>query len=162
MNTRRTDIVSDQQLVAHIKKHYIYDAQAGVVRNRRNGRAIKGFNSNSGYLYLDIRVDGHRSSRRLHHVVWVLNYGAFPVMIDHINGNPKDNRIENLRECNQSENDQNRVWRWKPNALTGLPGVHYCKRVNYYSIKIGNRYYYFRDKYEAFYTLTMFGRMFSA
>ena len=162
MNTRRTDIVSDQQLVAHIKERYVYDAQEGVVRNRKTGRAIKGHYSNCGYLYLNIWVGGMRSQRQLHQVVWVLNYGAMPVMIDHVNGNPKDNRIENLRECNQSENDQNRVWRWKPNALTGLPGVCYCKRDNNYSIKIGNRYNHFRDKYEAFHHLTMLGRMFSA
>ena len=160
MNTRRTDRVSDQQLVAHIKERYVYDAQEGVVRNRRNNRAVKGWDDTRGYLTIDIWGDGHRSPRKLHQVVWVLNYGAFPVMIDHVNGNPKDNRIENLRECNQSENDQNRVWRWKPNTLTGLPGVSYCKRDNNCSIKIGNRRYYFRDKYEAFHHLTMFGRMF--
>ena len=160
MNTRRTDIVSDQQLVAHIKKHYIYDAQAGVVRNRRNGRTIKGFNNDNGYLYLNIRVDGHRSSRRLHHVVWVLNYGALPVMIDHINGNGRDNRIENLREVSQSANNANRVWRWKPNAKTGLPGVSQCKGG--FLATVQGKPLFFRDKYEAFYTLTMFGRMFSA
>ena len=160
MNTRRTDIVSDQQLVAHIKERYVYDAQEGVVRNRRNNRAVKGWDDTRGYLTIDIWVDGHRRLRKLHQVVWVLNHGVFPVMIDHMNGNPKDNRIENLRECNQSENDQNRVWRWKPNALTGLPGV--SKAYGRFRIKVQGKRYCFRDKFEAFHHLTMFGRMFRA
>ena len=160
MNTRRTDRVSDQQLVAHIKERYVYDAQEGVVRNRKTGRTIKGYRSDNGYLLLNIRVDGARSPRKLHQVVWVLNYGALPSLIDHINGNTKDNRIENLREVDMSKNAENRVMRWKPNALTGLPGVY--KSNDGFQIYIGKRRYWFRDKYEAFHALTMFGRMFRA
>lgn len=147
---------NNEQIVRHLKERYTYDAAQGVVRNRKN-QVVKGAVNSVGYLLFDARVDGNRHDIKLHQLVWVLVYGRFPKQIDHINGNPKDNRVENLREVTRSENDMNRVWAWKPNHSTGLPGV--CKSGNKFEIKVQGKQYYFRDKYEAFHTLTMLGRM---
>ena len=46
----------------------------------------------------------------VHHVVWFLHYGVWPVKgldIDHINQNKQDNRIENLRQVTRSVNSFN-------------------------------------------------------
>ena len=44
----------------------------------------------------------------LHHLVWAWHHGAWPpIVIDHLNGNPADNRIENLRLANRSQNEAN-------------------------------------------------------
>ena len=148
---------NEERIVEHLQQRYTYDSTAGVVRNRK-GQVIKGFDNGQGYLLLDARVDGNRHVIKLHQLVWVLVYGRFPSMIDHINGNEKDNRIENLREVTRSENDMNRVWTWKPNPSTGLPGVSKCR--NSFQITVDGKCYYFHDKYEAFLTLVMLGRMF--
>jgi len=62
-------------------------------------------------------------TRYLHHDVWEMNYGPIKsgMVIDHVNGDPLDNRIENLRECSQAQNLRNR----KPskNNKLGLIGV---------------------------------------
>jgi len=43
-----------------------------------------------------------------HRLAWFLVYGRNPKgEIDHINGNPSDNRICNLRECTRSQNVMN-------------------------------------------------------
>ena len=147
---------NSEQMVRHLKERYWYDAAQGVVRNRK-GQVIKGFEESKGYLRLNVRGNGTRYEIKLHRLVWVLVYGRFPKQIDHINGNPKDNRIENLREVNQSENDMNRVFSWKPNPSTGLPGVYKVKGVS--QVKVQDKQLYFRDKYEAFHEL-MLGRMF--
>ena len=43
-----------------------------------------------------------------HRVIWFLVHGAWPIEIDHINGDPSDNRIVNLRSVTGAENCKNR------------------------------------------------------
>ena len=160
MNRRNQEIVSDEELLAHLKKNYIYDAERGVVMNRKLNRVVKGSNDTQGYKYTCIRLKGQHLPIRLHRLVWVLVYGRFPTQIDHINGVETDNRIENLREVSAKENADNRVWAWKPNSRTGLPGV-YKDGSDFRICNLGVRFF-FHDKYEAFQTLINFGRMFKS
>ena len=76
--------------------------------------------------------------------------------IDHINGDKTDNRIENLREVSQTENNLNMLHNWKPNKDTGLPGVSPDK--NGYRTTIHGKNFYFQDPYEAFFHATMCGK----
>lgn len=58
-----------------------------------------------------------------HRVAWALHHGEWPSLgIDHVNGNPSDNRICNLRPADQSENIQNAGIR--SDNSSGCPGVH--------------------------------------
>ena len=95
----------------------------------------------------------------IHRAAWALYHGRWPSEIDHLNGIKTDNRLCNLREVSGRENLQNRVWKWKPNARTGLPGVYYLKRDDKYEVKLGKDLF-FRDKYEAFITTILLGRMY--
>lgn len=148
---------NNEQLVRHLRERYWYDAAQGVVRNRKN-QVVKGAVNGRGYVVFNVLLKSGRAFMNLHQVVWVLQYGCMPTQIDHINGNPSDNRIENLREVTPSENCLNRLRPWKPNPSTGLPGVY--KSGDGFHIVVGNKYYNFRDKYEAFHTLMLLGRMF--
>lgn len=64
---------------------------------------------------------------KLHRLIWLWHFGVIPEMhIDHIDGNPMNNRIENLREVTDAQNAQNqRVAR--ANNKLGVQGVY---RVN--------------------------------
>lgn len=58
-------------------------------------------------------------------------------VVDHINGDPMDNRRENLRACSQSENVQN--IRWNPRNTTGVRGVYYAVERKKFVATIGVR-----------------------
>lgn len=47
-----------------------------------------------------------------HRIIWLLHYSEWPVnYIDHIDGNPRNNKIENLRDVSHSENMFNNLAR---------------------------------------------------
>ena len=61
---------------------------------------------------------------RVHNLVWFYHHGYFAEELDHINRDRADNRIENLRPCNHSQNLGNsrpRVHKYK--------GVTFCKQT---------------------------------
>ena len=150
-------MIDRQILVEHLRKNYTLDAATGTITNKR-GRVVKGSPDNLGYLHTCIRIAGVDVQLRLHQMVWALAYGRWPTQIDHENGIRTDNRIGNLREVTAAENRANYVGRWRPNAVTGLPGVSRVKGC--YRNRLAGKLVYFADKYEAFMTAVMLGRMY--
>ena len=73
--------------------------------------------------YLRTTFDG--KLRYNHHIIWAMHRGSWPVMLDHINRNRQDNRIENLRECTPSQNAFNQ--KLQTNNTTGIKGVTWRK-----------------------------------
>ena len=72
-----------------------------------------------------------------HRVAWAIFHGHEPKgQIDHINGDPSDNRIANLREVDASGNQRNRRLDGRNNS--GVLGVSQDKRSGTWNARIGD------------------------
>ena len=160
----RINLSDDEQaaLAARIQRNYDYDDRSGLLVNKQTGKVVKGTFRNPQkrkYRSFDFRFGDDVKHLNYHWAVWAWHNGCFPTMqIDHIDLDPTNNKIGNLREVSGSENQLNRAYPWKPNAKTGLPGV--CKHGSGYQIRVGQHDYHFRDRHLAFYHLTLLGRRF--
>ena len=158
MNKKQLTEAEQQELLLRMKRNYTYDEATGRLTSNRYGRPVRGKKRDKrGYLCVLCCLGKKQVFVRLHHAVWAVCKGRWPEQqIDHVNGNKQDNRIENLREVSQTENNLNMLHNWKPNKDTGLPGVSPNK--NGYKTKIHGKDCYFGDSYEAFFHAAMCGK----
>ena len=126
--TRRPS-VSNQLTLSNLKERLSYDPLTGVLSRtchwnprHKDDMAIGYYDS---YGYLKLNVGGVRHGA--HQVIWFIMTGKWPDMeIDHINGDPSDNRWENLRHVSHQENLSNRANLPSDNK-TGAVGVCWVK-----------------------------------
>lgn len=117
-----------------------YDSETGsftwiVCRGKANS------SKNAGWIR---KETGPHAARRVievdqqnhfaHRLAWLYVHGDWPIgVIDHINGNTLDNRIQNLRDVSQRINQQNRR---KTSSRSGLLGAHWRERDKKWSSAI--------------------------
>lgn len=104
---------------------FSYDPSTGAIARAKDSANGQG---KTGDLASRIgkcgRVFLHHQGKKLSagRVAWVVYHGKWPeACIDHVNGNPLDNRIENLREATHAENMRNR--KTHAHSSTGVKGV---------------------------------------
>ncbi len=140
---------------ARVREVLAYNAVAGsftwvvaTAHGRINNR-IAGYKRSNGYVR--IKLDG--KLYYAHRLAWLWTYGHWPLAeIDHINGDPSDNRIANLREATRAENCQNITT--PKHGTSGLIGAHFdSQRSRWFSqISVGgknNHLGYFNTAQEA-------------
>lgn len=76
--------------------------------------------------YVQVKIDG--KPYKAHRVIFLLINGFLPDVIDHIDGNPANNRIENLRACTQQQNVFNAGTR--STNTSGYTGVYWDRKNN--------------------------------
>ena len=103
--------------VAELKDCLIYDENSGVFTRRRGKLAGKVAGSDHAG-YIAIRVKGRQYLA--HRLAWLYSYGEWPSReVDHIDRNPSNNRIANLRAATRAQNVQNScVYRALPKGVS--------------------------------------------
>ena len=97
----------------YINENYRYEPDTGLIywKKKNNiGQSRKmdkpvGSYEGGGYLQISVQLHNYQWRIRAHRVAWYLYYGKVPSdLIDHIDHNKTNNRIDNLRETNHSKN----------------------------------------------------------
>lgn len=71
--------------------------------NAKSG-SVAGFTHKTGYHYVTI----YNKQYKLHRLVFLYHQGYIPDFIDHKDNDPLNNKIDNLRACDRSQNGANR------------------------------------------------------
>ena len=126
--------------IARIRQLLAYSPSDGAffwLKNRRGNPAPRagdraGGTRPDGYRF--IGIDGKRHYE--HRLAWLLVYGPIPegMEIDHIDHNPSNNRISNLRLVTKSGNRHNRA-RDSRNK-SGINGVHWSPHAKAWCAQI--------------------------
>jgi len=102
---------------------------------KQKGKRAGGVDTSTGYERIALAGRQYYT----HRLVWLYSYGVFPTgLLDHINQDKLDNRLENLREVGRSGNAMN-AKRPRDNT-SGEIGICWCSRLNCW------RVYASRDK----------------
>ena len=115
------------------KNAVLSDANKLTASDKRHlllaGRRV-GSDNGAGYLRTSYR--GKRYY--VHQLVFLMFHGHMPKLLDHINGNRMDNRIENLREVTPTQNLMNTCIR-KDNT-SGAKGVYWNKNAQKWNARV--------------------------
>lgn len=87
--------------------------------------------------YVQVKI--FRKPYKAHRIIFLMSHGWLPRFIDHIDGNPANNRVENLRACTQQQNVFNSSMR--STNTSGYIGVSWDKSANKWraSVRVGNK-----------------------
>lgn len=84
-----------------------YNPDTGSLISNRTGKIMGNVHKN-GYIRIGLTIDGVAYEFRASRIIWKIVHGKDPEKyIDHINGDTSDNRLCNLREADESENNFN-------------------------------------------------------
>lgn len=114
-----------------------YSPDTGVFCHRKNGHGVTaGMQAGriDSWGHRQIRVYGKRYSA--HRLAFLYMTGSWPKQtVDHINGDPDDNRWPNLRDVSTKVNNQN-IRRASSKSSTGLLGVSKTRNGERFTSKI--------------------------
>jgi hypothetical protein len=83
-----------------------------------------------GYHYVGYGGKNHL----LHRLIFLYHYGYLPELIDHIDQDRTNNRIENLKDASRRENIYNTSKLWKHNT-SGIRGVSWDSSQQKWSVR---------------------------
>jgi hypothetical protein len=106
-----------------LQANYVYSD--GNLYTRMDNRKVGCLDIYCGYYKMGIK----KKTYRLHRLIYLYHHGVLPKIVDHINGDITDNRIENLQGADDSINNLKKIT--KPRYSPIEPGRVMNRFVNY-------------------------------
>jgi len=122
------------------KAHELFEYKDGelffkpykISLNRQTKKAGWKVGTDSGHGYLSFQYQ--KKKYYIHQIIFLMQYGYIPKLIDHIDGNGMNNKIDNLREADKIKNSYNAKIR--TNNTTGHKGVVWHKNGKKWMVSI--------------------------
>ena len=124
----------------HVQNSLKYDPESGKVSWKICSGCRKKVDEEAGCIvkgrkYVSLTINGKQRLLPSSRIAWFLHYGRLPInVVDHINGDPSDNRITNLRDIPQKLNMRNQNKR--VDNTSGYKGVCFRKNVGKWDAQI--------------------------
>ena len=101
-------------------------------RSRKVKGEVAGWKNNLDYHKVCINSKQYA----IHQLIWILHKGQIPngKIIDHVDGNPYNNKIENLRIASLQENQYN--CKLRKDNTSGIKGVSWDKRTSKWKVQL--------------------------
>lgn len=147
MARQRTKHAELYQNIELLKSIVAYDETSQTFLKRIDHLSGRNAGSllNTGYYHFAYKHKGIATFYLNHRIVWILHNGLIPegMVIDHIDGNTKNNNISNLRLCTFHQNTFNQKINNRINK-SGLPSSIYSRKPNEYFIRttVNRKTYY--------------------
>jgi hypothetical protein len=129
-------IFDKAQLTQHDLVRELFDYKDGKLYWRRKMNKRHSIDNPAGTVnsqgYTIITINGKKIGA--HRLVWAWHNESVPAMIDHINRDTQDNRIENLRASDPVTNAYNS--KIKCDNKSGTKGVSWCNTYNKWVVQM--------------------------
>jgi len=100
--------------------------------NPRNQKKIGSEAGTPHNQYMRVQING--KGHLLHRLIFLMHHGYLPTIVDHIDGNPSNNKIENLRDATYQQNCLN--VKPRKDSKTGVQNVSYHKRWKKWTVHL--------------------------
>lgn len=118
---------------------FIYYPETGNLYHKVTRRGVQvgqkaGSLKKDGYIHVKFRGVEYYA----HRLAWLITYGEFPELLDHIDRDRSNNRLSNLRSATHAQNAANSAAR--RDSRSGVKGVRANRNRWIASISIGGQY----------------------
>jgi hypothetical protein len=139
-----------KEMEEYIRENLRYDPETGFlwwtkesehrVGKKRDLDKPVGYAQNTGkYVAVHLVLTNRRVCYDAHRIAWFLHYGSWPKdTLDHINGLRTDNRVENLRQATDKENNRNK--RSRAGSSSKYKGVSWHKDNQNWQARCNSKY----------------------